>query len=308
MNYHLIINPAAAGGKTAGRAEEIARAVEKVLGAGGATITTHAGHATEVAREQLSRGDVDTIIAAGGDGTIHEVVNGFFDASGSPIVERPRLGILPAGSGGDFKRSFGLTDSLDEALARMAGNSPTPIDLGRLTAQGREPEIFANISSVGLSAEIGVNTNRSRRLKRINANLAFNYNIVASALRHKPYPLRIRSSEDPEGQVWQANCVAVCNGQYFGSGVRIARDADTSSGQLEIVVVHDHSAIGFLKGVDQLKRVGSLPEGMTSYSASWVEICCEEEPERQVLIEADGEYAGELTARFEVLPGVVDLL
>ena len=303
MDHFLIINPASAGGKTAARLTEIEAAAQGLSGKVTISQTQSPGHATELTREALRSGKTDSILVAGGDGTINEVVNGFFQ-QGQPVSDQPpKLGVIPSGSGSDFVRSFTGSNTVAEAFAEIENNQPTRLDLGMLKPLDGEPKVFANICSTGLSAEIGVNANKSKLLKKINGALAFNWNIVTTTLRHKRFPLLVRTEACPDGRLWEANCIAVCNGQYFGSGVRVAREADLSDGKLQMVIVHDHSPIGFLKGVNQIKADDkNLPEGISKEKSAWIEITCNH-PNREVLIEADGEFAGRLPARFEVLPG-----
>lgn len=309
MTFHLIINPASAGGKTKARIPEILELANRFIGENHYqySLSEARGHSEELARRAMKNG-AQNLIVVGGDGTLNEVVNGLFQA-GKPIREKPGIGIIPSGSGGDFRRTLKLSNSFEEAFQRISSNqNRTPLDLCVVTTSEDRRRYFANISSVGLSAQIGVNTNQSKVLKKINGTLAFNWNIVTTTLRHQRYPLSIRSSSHSEPMKWQANCIAICNGEYFGAGVRVARDANISNGLLEIVVVHDYNPIGFLKGVNEIKKHDGKPvENMTSFQAEWIEIECDDH-EREVLIETDGEFAGKLPARFEILPAAAQLL
>ncbi len=305
MANHIIINPASAGGKTGRREDEILRLAERFLPGSSIHRTEHCGGAVGLVRQLGLSGD-DSVFVVGGDGTINEVVNGLVDQKGEARL-RPILGVLPSGSGGDFRRTFAISRDIEEAFQRVAKNQPILIDLGKVIFINGSERLFANISSTGLSAEIGVNTNRARWLKKINGTLAFNWTIVSTSLKHKRFGLVVKTPENPEGILWDANCIAICNGQYFGSGVRVACEADPGDGFLDVVIVHGLSPLGFLKGVAQIKKDDSrMPAGMAKLRTQWIEISSIA-PDREVLIETDGEFAGTLPARFEAVPSAIRL-
>ena len=305
MRYHLIMNPAAAGGRAGKLEESLRQRVSGVLGSVEISPTRYAGHATELTSEALHRG-AEIILVAGGDGTVNEVVNGMFE-NGEPIIESPGLGLISLGTGGDFARTFAMATPVETSLERIARGDPRWIDIGKVSPLDGEPRYFANISSTGLSAEIGVRASRKSWLKKVHGDLAFNWAILTSAVGHQRFPLLVRSSSHPDGQLWDSNCVAVCNGRYFGSGICVAPDADPADGLLEVVIVHDQSVLGFLDGVRKVKSDETFrPEGMTTFRETWVEITCNH-PARTVPIEADGEFAGNLPARFEIVPRAVML-
>src|SRR5207249_12196320 len=127
----IVVNPASAGGRTGRQWPAIA---ERLHSAGlefEVAMTSGPGDAIELTRKAV-QASVPTLVAAGGDGTIHEVVNGFFD-SGLAIPTSTRLGILPMGTGGDFRRTFSIP--LDpQAAARVLHAARTRrIDTGKLT-------------------------------------------------------------------------------------------------------------------------------------------------------------------------------
>ena len=280
--------------------------VREHLGECSIVSTEGPGHAEELCRLALREG-ADAILVAGGDGTINEVVNGCFQ-DGEPVVEQALLGMIPSGSGCDFRRSFGLSTNIEEAVKRIANHQPFPIDLGLLTTGDDETRVFANIASAGLSAEIGVNTNRAKLLKKINGALAFNWAILTTTFRHQRFALEISDQKSGEKTALSANCVAVCNGQYFGSGIRIGREADPADGIFDVMVVHGLTPLGFLKGVSQIKRDDSVKlEGLTRIRCSELRLSCAD-PDQSILIEADGEFSGTLPATFSVLRSALRIL
>ena len=144
----LIANPNAGRGRV-GTALPRVEQVLRSQGLGYRIVrTTHPGHATEAARQAL-RGGERFLVAVGGDGTVHEVVNGMLgDGRPSDAV----LGVVAAGSGCDFVRSFGLPGDAGQAAGRLAGDAVHPIDVGRVTCAGGKPRYFVNIAQAAWAA------------------------------------------------------------------------------------------------------------------------------------------------------------
>ena len=115
--------------------------------------TTHPGHATEAARQALSDGE-RYLVAVGGDGTVHEVVNGMV-RDGGPVAADAVLGVVAAGSGCDFVRSFGLPPDAEQAAERLTGDRVRTIDVGTVTCAGRhQTRCFVNIAEAGLGGAV----------------------------------------------------------------------------------------------------------------------------------------------------------
>src|SRR5215472_7466794 len=143
----LIANPRAGRGKVGKALPKI----ERILTEAGLSYrivqTTHPGHATQAARDALRRGE-RYLVAAGGDGTVHEVVNGMI-ADDQPIAADAVLGIVAAGSGCDLVRSFGLPGDAVQAAHHLVGDSVRPTDVGKVTCTTGPAEMiryFPNIA------------------------------------------------------------------------------------------------------------------------------------------------------------------
>src|SRR5437763_10606185 len=139
MRPFLIVNPKSAGGATQRHFDTISQAVREAVGECPHAFTERPLHAAELTRKALGQGH-DLVIAVGGDGTINEVVNGFFE---EPRHEEPpravkpgaALGVLPRGTGGDLRRTIGLDSDLWRCAARLKGDKAA-IDVGRVDFTG----------------------------------------------------------------------------------------------------------------------------------------------------------------------------
>src|ERR1700753_1091931 len=126
----VVVNPRSQGGRLGKRWKDLADTIARAFPFDEA-ITKAQGDATRLTREAL-RGGAERVVAIGGDGTINEVVNGFFDERGAPVAPEASPAIIPFGTGGDFRRTIGLPTELADAARVIAANQRRKIDLGRL--------------------------------------------------------------------------------------------------------------------------------------------------------------------------------
>ncbi|HET9015074.1 MAG TPA: diacylglycerol kinase family protein [Thermomicrobiaceae bacterium] len=232
-----IVNPVAGHGRTRRRWP----GVRERLAALGFDIrvheTTGPDHATTIARDLLLEGSRD-ILVVGGDGTVNEVVNGFF-TDGAPIAPDATLGVVPGGTGRDFCRSLGIR-SLDDALASLALGRVTRIDVGRITYQHGEDRIdryFVNVADVGLGAETAAYLN-SRSSKALGGFLAYLVGAARTMLVFQGRPARVVV----DGQEVHNGPIAIAvlaNGRYFAGGMFIAPMASLTDGKFEILILRD---------------------------------------------------------------------
>lgn len=241
----------------------------------------------------------------GGDGTLNDAVQGFLESDGS-VARGPDLGLIPSGTGGDFRRTFQLGDSVDEAAARILSASPRPLDLGLLTVTGHDGgslrRAFINITSFG----IGGLTDRivNSTPKWMGGKAAFFTGTLRAMLVYKNAPVRLRV----DGKVWLESAifnVALANGRFFGGGMMIAPDADPADGLLDIVALTDLSKLQasllsqYIYDGKHLSR-----QGVSVIRGKLVEA----EPlaaGTEVLVDMDGETPGRLPLRAELAPGAL---
>src|SRR5438132_4597062 len=159
----VIVNPKSQGGRLGKQWAEIGETIGRAFPFE-PVMTQAQGDATRLAREAL-RGGAERVVAIGGDGTINEVVNGFFDDAGTPIAPDASFALIPFGTGGDFRRTFRLPTDVGAAAAVVGKNHRKKIDVGRLTFVATTGEtvhrMFANIASFGVSGVVDRLVNES---------------------------------------------------------------------------------------------------------------------------------------------------
>jgi YegS/Rv2252/BmrU family lipid kinase len=257
------------------------------------------GHATLLTKEALERGR-QLIVAVGGDGTIHEVVNGLIEDD-KAVNPDARLGVVAAGTGSDFIKTFGIPSSPSHAVVHLDGHESFPIDIGKITfgEDGKEVvRYFANVAEVGLGARV---VERASRLPRFLGPTVYFFSFWLSLARHRAADVKIdlmtRTYEGP------MNNMVVANGQFFGGGMKIAPKAAPTDGVLDIQIEHagKREAIAVMPKVYKGEHVPH-PKIL---EAKRVEASIQSNP--PLLIEADGEVLGFTPARFELLRDAIHL-
>jgi YegS/Rv2252/BmrU family lipid kinase len=298
----VIVNPKSQGGRLGKRWPEIAETLTRAFPYD-VVHTSGVGDATKLAREALSKG-AERIVAIGGDGTINEVTNGFFDG-GKPIAPDASLAIIPFGTGGDFRRTLELPSEPSDAARVIAANHKKKIDVGKLELTGHDGKpalrMFINIASFGVSGHLDRMINEGgKKLGRIG----YFTTGVRATLSYKNQRVQLVFDGNVKDRVEvTAYNVAVANGKFFGGGMKIAPDAELDDGMFDVTVVGDLGIVQLMTGFARQVYSGAhvKTKGISVRRARVVEAEAID-PKDKVEFDVDGEHLGRLPARFEVMP------
>jgi YegS/Rv2252/BmrU family lipid kinase len=301
---YLVVNPKSAAGRTGRHWAKLEREARSALGDVRVGMTADPMHATTLAREALLAGH-RLVLAVGGDGTLGEVVNGFFGPDGTPVAPGAAVGLLPRGTGGDFRKTALLPREFGEAARRVAVATVRPIDVGRVRFRTHEGGLgeryFLNVASFGVSGQVAKEVNRTT--KAFGGLVSFYIASFKAMMRYRDRPVRIRVDDGPPEEV-QVTTLAVANGQYFGGGMKVAPGARLDDGLFSCTLWGGYG-IG-----DFVFRSGSIYSGRhvewggtRTFTAKKLEV----ESDFPLLMDVDGEGPGMLPATFEILPGAVGL-
>jgi YegS/Rv2252/BmrU family lipid kinase len=298
----FVINPQSAGGKTERRWPELRAQIQDAYGAFDERFTAGAGDATTMTREAL-RGGAELIVAVGGDGTINECVNGFFDGDAA-VAPTAAFGVVPAGTGGDFIKTLGVPLKTAEAAAALKA-TPRAIDVGRLRYVGDDgtPKVrhFINIASFGIGGLVDRYVNQSS--KALGGKVSFALATLKAGARYKNATVRLTldGGTPKEGKIYN---VAVANGRYFGGGMKVAPDAALDDGWFDVVTLGDFGFTDLLfRGLDIYSGKHLKNPKVTVSRARRVD--AEAVDGKEVLLDVDGEAPGRLPASFELLAGAL---
>lgn len=298
----VIVNPAAAGGATGRQWDRIATLLRSSLGDFEHVVTQAPSEATTLSRAALRDG-FEMVVSVGGDGTLNEVVGGFFDGS-APVAPEAVLGVVQLGTGCDFGRSIDQAD-IASACARLGGRTTRSIDVGlaRFTGHDGAPvmRIFINVLSFGCGGLIARLVRP--RLTAVSGRLAFTLATLRALAVYRDQTVTLEFDDMPSRSLAITNC-AFCNGQFFGAGMRVAPTAQLDDGAFDVTIWSGFGLMDFIRkrhalydGSHVRLRGAQVLRTRRSIATS----------ESTVLLELDGESLGRLPAQLEVLPGALRL-
>ncbi len=290
MKACIIVNP------NAGSVED-RHALEEKLGGRPETsvhMTEREGHAEEIAREAV-QGGAGLVVAAGGDGTLNEVVNGL-----SADFGRARLGLLPLGTGNDFARSINVPADLDGALQILEQGRVRALDVACATLHGKS-RYFINVSAGGFSGEV---SEKAAEAKERWGPLAYMRGALGALPELKAFTSRITLNGAETLEIETYNLV-VSNGRFVASGIPVAPQAILDDGLLDVMIAPAATLPQLAILVPTVLLGRHIDSDLLIFrKAARVEIDCEP----QMTFNVDGEIVGEGPARFEVLPRALEVV
>ncbi|MHB8909844.1 MAG: diacylglycerol/lipid kinase family protein [Syntrophales bacterium] len=300
----FVVNPHAGNGATGKEWPRIRKRATDLLGPFEHCMTAGPGDATRMTRDHLLKG-VDRIICVGGDGTLNEVVNGFFDED-TPLGKSAVLGFIPNGTGCDFCRTIPIPTELEASLETIRSGHLHTIDLGLIRYRDHEgrtrTRYFHNIASFGLGGEVDDRVNRTSKV--CGPFVTFIWATLVALFSYGKKRIRIRVDGEAEQTVDVLN-IAIANGRYHGGGMLVAPDAKTDDGLFDVTIIGAMSLplvfwhlpklyTGGIKGIRQV----SIRTGQKVTASS----------EQRVLLDIDGEQPGTLPAELSIVPAAITLI
>jgi diacylglycerol kinase (ATP) len=297
----LIVNPNADLGRAWMAARDLRPIVEEFGGADWAG-TVYPTHAIELARQAGEQG-YEVVIAAGGDGTAHEVLNGLMQI---PKERRPKLGLVPLGSGNDFSHAVGMAKEPLHALRQIFTGQPKTIDIARLEDNLGRVEYWGNTLGIGFDTTVTI---RSRRFRQFHGFLIYLIAVVQTILLNHDAP-RMQVQTDREQWDEETVMLVLCNGGREGGGFRVSPQAVPDDGLLNYAGI---------QRVSRLMMFRLLPEVMRGTHARFRQVRMGEftqlqlQSDRALYIHMDGEiFAGWgndiRTLRVDLLPAEVQVI
>ncbi len=303
-----VVNPNSANKRTGRELPQIVSQIERKLGRIDVEQTRSQGHATELVR-QANKAGADLIIAVGGDGTMNEAANGFFEPDGTPITNAATLSMIPRGTGGDYRKTFGLGLTLEEAIDRIQNGSIRSVDVGRMKAYdfGGNPvaKHYINILSFGVSGLVDYYCNTSS--KALGGKASFFIATIKGLARWKNRKIRLELDGGKVVEELVIQTLAVANGRYFGGGMMMAPDADPSDGLFDVVAMGDFTLLESIKDGSKIYKGKHLESPkVKTWRASKIKAEAIDAGEH-VYIDMDGETPGRIPIEIEMLHKAVKL-
>ena len=264
-------------------------------------------HFLDLPKELIAEG-YSILVAVGGDGTLHEVINGIgraFETSAGEIsdeLSKVKVGLLPCGTGNDFARSINVSDDVAR-LAQMIKNGQSKlINFGHVslvdTNQKPTDAYFINILDAGMGGVI------TKRMNDRGFSGSYKLNVLRTFVTYKPLSIQCKS-DDFE---WQGKVISLvfANGKYYADGVGIAPHADVEADEMAITACGELGMFTYLTKLPELKKCKKIAHPQISYAqGKKINILASDV---SVPIEADGEFLGYTPASAKLLKGKLNFI
>jgi len=303
-----VVNPKSGGGRTAQVVSELRATIERALGEVDVVMTERSQHGIELAAQGAREGR-SLVIAVGGDGTFSEVVNGVMragKASGCHVA------LIGQGTGGDFRKTLGIEHRLDRYLEAIASKRTRTLDVGKAkfrdtTTNASVERWFINILSAGMGGLVDQYVATGSRA--LGPTAAYFVASTKALVRSRAGHLRCLVDGGAEPVRLRSYMIAICNGQYFGSGMHIAPMAKVDDGVFEVVSMDAPSKLAFAAFSQKIYKGTHLrSEHVKHFACKRITLDLENEDARdRFLLDIDGEPLGGLPLEIEVLPGAITL-
>lgn len=297
----LIFNPQADRGRSGQRASDL-RAVVDSLGGADWRGTEYPAHATEIAAQAADHG-YDTVAALGGDGTVHEIINGLMKIE---AARRPRLGIVPLGSGNDFAPTAGIQSDTQEAIRRVFNGTPKAIDVALMQDGSGRREYFNNTAGIAFDAAINI---RSRKIVGLHGFLMYFAATMQTIAMNFEAP-HMKVVYDGGTLDEPVMMLTIGNGPREGGGFITTPEAKIDDGLLDFV---------YIKSISQVRMLQLVPKFMNGTQAKEPDVKIEKttrlvlDADRALPIHTDGELFAPYEANvrhveINIVPGAIQLL
>ncbi|MBD3415182.1 MAG: YegS/Rv2252/BmrU family lipid kinase [Candidatus Aminicenantes bacterium] len=301
LKTQIIINPESNKGQTGKKWGRIQEALKSFFKEFKYEFTEMPTHATEISRAAIKEGS-ELIVGVGGDGTMNEIANGFFENK-KIINPDTSLGIVPSGTGSDFSKSLNIPPQLNQSIKVITQNNRSDIiDIGRVQYQSLKGEskerFFLNIGDFGFGAEV-VKQVEKKRLKRKASSYLRSVIFTFISYKNKRLNIKVDGKEYPTDDYLIG---AISNGSIFGKGMKVAPLARLDDGFFDVILVKGMEKTEFFLNVWRLYQGTHLTHSKIAFlRGKKIEVSSANHED--VLIEVDGELIGKAPAVFEIIPG-----
>jgi YegS/Rv2252/BmrU family lipid kinase len=300
-NTLLIFNPNSDRGRSGQKASDLRAMIDEMGGADWAG-TEYPAHATHLAAEAGLKG-YKTVVALGGDGTVHEVINGVMKID---ALQRPRLGIVPIGSGNDFAHAVGLQTNMQEAMRRVFSGTPKPIDVILVRDGSGRIEYFNNTAGIGFDGAINI---QSRKITRLYGFAMYLTATLMTVANHFDAP-HLKVTYDGGSLDQPILMLTVGNGPREGGGFHTTPGSKVDDGLVDCVYIHPVSKFRILQLIPTVMNGTHLrePEVKLIHTTRLTV-----DSDRALPIHLDGELFAPYEAdvrhvEMQVMPGAVQVM
>ena len=284
--YYIIFNPTAGAGRSIKALKRVIQHLSERNVKYDLVVTEYVGHAVLLARNAVGKG-YQGILSVGGDGTLLEVAESLRNTDET-------LGVIPAGTGNDFRQSIGVPKDPVEALDVVLNGHSRRVDIGLIN----EKKCFLNVAGTGFDVDVIKNTNRVRRI--LTGGAAYYIGIVMSIFGYKNTTIDLTANGKTTRHT--VLLIAIANGRCYAGGLQIGPKASVTDGLFNVVIIGHMPKWRILFELPKLQR-GDLDNIRTIEQFTCDQITIESTPHRQ--LNMDGDLYGETPSSFRVSPNAL---
>lgn len=259
-------------------------------------LSEYSGHISKLTIEVIQQG-YKSIVVAGGDGSVNELVNGLIAAhtsNNSPDwdkISEYTLGIIPMGTGNDYVKTLYPTLNLKSLKSFILENQRRVVDIGLAEFTDKKGQsaqrYFINITDVGMGGVVVAGLENGS--KYFSKPTRYTYQIAKTFLTYKKSEVKVTTDDYRfEGKVMN---VILANGKYFGNGLGIAPEADLQDSLFELVILGDLGFIDYLNNLNKVKKCKKLQHQQVFYQKT-KEVNIVSTDNEKLPIDMDGEFVG----------------
>ncbi len=301
QQIHIVFNPASAGGKTGKNKSRILTELKNQLGNSfGFSETRVKTDATIITGEAIKNG-CQVVVAVGGDGTINEIVNGFFE-NGTLINPDAKLGIISFGTGQGFAQSFGLPTNLPGQIKVIKDGITKSVDVGKIYFERNDiTKYFINEFQFGIGGTLSKNI--SARTKKILGKYAFGFEAVKTLLNYQAEKFQMIINDKVISE--RIIGVIIANGAFTGGGMRLTPNALLNDGILDVLLIKDMSLLNRLLSFSRIYSAKHLDlKAFELFKTRKIEFIYK----NGLAVEADGELINGKCTSVEIMPSVLKVI
>ncbi len=301
-NIQIVVNPAAGSGKAKKVAQKLMQRFRNINNYDfQITYSKYKDDAMFITRKAITEG-ASLVIAVGGDGTINEVVNGFF-LGRKPVNQLCELGIINCGTGGGYSKTLNNPRSLEQQIGQLFHARSTALDLGHITCQGYSGKtisrIFVNECQFGIGSMVASSVGKKSKI--FGGRIAFGVAATVLAMSAKPLKLTIGYDKDSAGEFSLIGLV-IGNGTECAGGMKLTPDAKLNDGLFDVLSINN------MKTHHRILNLSKVYSGRHIFSPHFSVRRCTNINIRSdsiVSLEGDGEMLGTTPVDIEILPSAI---
>jgi YegS/Rv2252/BmrU family lipid kinase len=298
----IVINPAAGNGKSKRLAQSLLQTIKNCCDFElHINFTKEKNDAIFITRKAITDG-ASMIIAVGGDGTVNEVVNGFFQ-DGKPLNPLCELGIINCGTGGGYARTLNTPNSATKQIQQLLTPGSRTLDLGHIICRDyagrRVSRYFVNECQIGIGSNVAAWVGKKSKI--FGGTLAFGFTATALALFMKPLDLKIKFDNEDFKESRLIGLV-VGNGTECAGGMKLTPDAKLSDGFFDVLSINE------MKTGQRILNLSKVYTGRHIFSPHCSIKRCKSlqvESDIKVSMESDGEMLGYSPFEIEIMPSAI---